>query len=270
MEIINPNISRGHIRVAIFDFDGTLSLLREGWTRIMQAQIFDALMQTPRHEDATTLRQFIADVIYQTAGQQTIYQMIRFAEEIEKRGGTPKTPQAYLDEFTEKLLALVDERVGSIRSGATSAVDWLVPGTMEMLNVLRAYGVTCYIASGTSENFVREEARLLGIASFFADIFGAHADYKNHSKKIIIGNIVEKHLLGNGELVTFGDGTPEIADTKAVGGIAIGVATNEATRNGVNAQKRATLIQAGADLIIPDFSEHAALVTCLFADWQPR
>ena len=74
---------------------------------------------------------------------------------------------------------------------------------------------------------MRDEAALLGIAPYFADIFGAHVDYKNHSKKIIIGNIVAKHGLREGDLVTLGDGTPEIADTKAVGGIAIGVATNE-------------------------------------------
>jgi len=265
MEIINPNIPRGHIRVAIFDFDGTLSLLREGWTRIMQAQMFDALMQTPQHVDKAALRQFISDVIYQTAGQQTIYQMIRFAEEIEKRGGTPKTPQAYLDDFTNRLLAQVNERVTVIRSGAVSAQDWLVPGSIEFLQTLRARNVVCYIASGTSESYVRDEAELLGIAPFFVDIFGAHADYKNHSKKIIIGNIVGKHSLGNGELVTFGDGTPEIADTKAVGGIGIGVATNEASRKGVNVQKRAALIQAGADIIIPDFSEHNELMVYLFS-----
>lgn len=265
MEIINPNIPSGHIRVAIFDFDGTLSLLREGWTEIMHSLMLNQLMQTPQHEDESTLRTFISDVIYQTAGQQTIYQMIRFAQEIEKRGGKPDTPQAYLQTFTGRLLARVAQRIATLKSGEASTDDWLVPGSVALLEALRERGVTCYIASGTGENFVREEAQMLGIAPFFVDIFGAHADYKNHSKKIIIGNIVAKHELREGDLVTFGDGTPEIADTKAVGGIAVGVATNEATRNGVNAIKCAALIEAGADIIIPDFYEHAELLEYLFA-----
>ncbi|HPO31061.1 MAG TPA: hypothetical protein PKX28_07460, partial [Candidatus Hydrogenedentes bacterium] len=35
IEIINSNVSLGQIRHALFDFDGTISLLREGWQHIM-------------------------------------------------------------------------------------------------------------------------------------------------------------------------------------------------------------------------------------------
>lgn len=264
MEIINPAITRGRVRVAIFDFDGTLSLLREGWTEIMHALILDELLRTPKHEDEATLRHFISDVIYQTAGQQTIYQMIRFAQEIEKRGGTSQAPEEYLRIFGEKLLERVNERVALVKSDVSTPSDWLVPGTMEILQALRAHDVVCYIVSGTGESFVRDEAKLLGIAPFFAGMFGSHSDYKNHSKKIIIGNIVEKHGLREGELVMFGDGATEIADTKSVGGIGVGLATNEATRDGVNAIKRTALIEAGADIVLPDFCECGELVSFLF------
>lgn len=266
MEIINPNLPRGQIRVAVFDFDGTLSLLRRGWTEIMHALMRSELLKTPHHESATELDVFITSVIYSTSGQQTIYQMIRLAEEIEKRGGTPDTPQAYLQTFTERLLATVNERIAAIQAGTNSVEEWLVPGTLEFLRALKARGITCYIASGTGENYVRNEAQLLGIAPYFAGIFGAHADYKNHSKKVVIGNLVQKHTLRVGELVTFGDGKPEIADTKAVGGIGIGLATDEEKREGVNPHKRAVLIQAGADVIIPDFREHAVLTAYLFME----
>lgn len=266
MEIINSHIPRGPlgVRVAIFDFDGTLSLLRRGWPSIMHALMLSELLKAPRRESDTALDAYITHVIYSTAGQQTIYQMIRLAEEVEKRGGTPDTPQAYLKIFSDHLLARVNERIAAIQAGANTAEDWLVPGALSFLQSLHARGVTCYIASGTGENFVRDEAKLLGIAPYFADIFGAHADYKNHSKKAIIGRIVDKHGLGEGALVTFGDGTPEIADTQAVGGIGVGLATDEEKRDGVNPRKRAALIQAGADIIIPDFCEHAKLVAYLF------
>jgi hypothetical protein len=63
--------------------------------------------------------------------------------------------------------------------------------------------------------------------------------------------------------VAFGDGYVEIEDTRRVGGIAVGVASNEATRQGIDAWKRERLIQAGADVIIPDFSQHEALIEYL-------
>ena len=68
------------------------------------------------------------------------------------------------------------------------------------------------------------------------------------------------------EFVAFGDGFVEIEDTVRVGGIGVGVATNEAERAGIDEWKRTRLIQAGADVIVPDFREHAALVTYLFGE----
>jgi len=70
--------------------------------------------------------------------------------------------------------------------------------------------------------------------------------------------------LSGPEFVAFGDGFVEIEDTVRVGGIGIGVATNEAERAGIDEWKRTRLIQAGADVIVPDFREHAALVAYLF------
>ena len=55
------------------------------------------------------------------------------------------------------------------------------------------------------------------------------------------------------ELVSFGDGYVEIELVANLGGLAIGAATNEETRQGVNAWKRQRLISAGANAIIPDF-----------------
>jgi hypothetical protein len=57
------------------------------------------------------------------------------------------------------------------------------------------------------------------------------------------------------EIVGFGDGFVEIEEIKKVGGLAIGVASDEETREGINAWKRNRLIQAGADIIIGDYRE---------------
>jgi hypothetical protein len=49
-----------------------------------------------------------------------------------------------------------------------------------------------------------------------------------------------------------------------VAGVAVGVASDEVRRAGVNPVKRARLIEAGADVIIPDYREQEVLLGWLF------
>ena len=135
-----------------------------------------------------------------------------------------------------------------------------------MLRFMEARGVTCYLASGTDEPFVRDEATALGITSHFTAIRGALDDYHSYSKQMIIDRIISENHLSGSELVAFGDGFVEIENTKAVGGIAVGVASNETTRHGIDERKRLRLIQAGADVIVPDFREHERLGEYLFGE----
>jgi len=86
----------------------------------------------------------------------------------------------------------------------------------------------------------------------------------NFSKKMVIQRIIAENNLSGPEFVAFGDGFVEIEDTKSVNGIAVGVATNEADREGIDEWKRNRLIQAGADLIIPDFRVTDSLLQILF------
>jgi hypothetical protein len=81
---------------------------------------------------------------------------------------------------------------------------------------------------------------------------------------MVIQRIVAENNLSGPEFVAFGDGFVEIEDTKSVNGIAVGVATNEADREGIDEWKRNRLIQAGADLIIPDFRVTDSLLQILF------
>lgn len=137
----------------------------------------------------------------------------------------------------------------------------LVPGSAEILSLLREKGVAIYIASGTDEQYVLEEARLLGLDEF-ADggIYGAQADHASFSKELVIKRILAENQVEGDTLLAFGDGYVEIADCKAVGGTAVAVASDEAGRSGKpDAWKRERLIGAGADLVIPDFSEARAL-----------
>ncbi len=264
IEIIVPTIVRGRIRHALFDFDGTLSLIREGWQGVMIPLMVELLLDTPEHESEAELRQVVTDYVTRLTGKQTIYQMIQLAEEIGRRGGRPADPLAYKHLYLARLWERIAGRVADLKAGRVSPEAWLVPGAHAVLDALRARGVKCYLASGTDEAYVLDEAAALQVDGYFAGIYGAQDDYKCFSKKLLIERIIQEHQLSGPEFAAFGDGYVEIEDTVRVGGIAVGVASNEATRNGVDPWKRVRLIEAGAHLIVPDFRDHEALVNYLF------
>jgi hypothetical protein len=127
--------------------------------------------------------------------------------------------------------------------------------------------MTLYLASGTDVAFVRREAELLGLTAHFGEhIYGALDDYQNFSKKMIIDQILRTHGLHGEELLGFGDGFVEIEEIKRVGGVAVAVASDEVRRRGFNAWKRQRLVQAGADLVIPEYRRHDRLLRYLFAE----
>jgi phosphoglycolate phosphatase len=267
IEICNPDIVRGKIRFALFDFDGTISLIREGWQGVMIPMMIEILLDTPDHESETELADVVTEFVTRLTGKQTIYQMIQLAEEIEKRGGTPLEPLDYKHEYLRRLWTRIEDRVTDLRAGRISAKDFLVPGALDILAALRARDVTCYLASGTDQPYVLDEAGVLGMPPYFGDhIYGALDDYQSFSKRMVIERILKENQLSGPELVAFGDGYVEIEDTKTAGGIAVGVASNEAARLGTDDWKRSRLISAGADVIVPDFREQRRLLAYLFGE----
>ena len=79
---------------------------------------------------------------------------------------------------------------------------------------------------GTDIEFVRHEAALLDVAPYFeGGIFGALRAYKDFSKAMVIQKILKDFDLSGSELLIVGDGYVEIENAKAVGAIALGVAS---------------------------------------------
>jgi len=266
IELINPKLPRGHIRHALFDFDGTLSLIRQGWQQVMIPLLVEILQALDTGESEAALTTEVTEFVDRLTGKQTIYQMEALCDAVRRRGHEPRPPLAYKRVYLERLARHIADRIAALRAGTATPEDYAVPGGLAFVRALRARGVTCYLASGTDQADVRAEAALLGIDDCFAGIYGALDGDMSTSKRVILERIVRENALGGAELVTFGDGFVEIEETKAVGGIAVGVATDEVRREGVDAWKRARLIRAGADLIIADFRDHGRLLSYLFAE----
>lgn len=273
METIRPlPQGRTPFRYAVLDFDGTLSLIREGWQEIMIPYFTEALLDTPEGKKRTRgeLEALAREFIFLHTGKQTIYQCIALAEEIEKLGGIPLTPQAYKDEYHRRLLQRIDGRLKGLGDGSIAPESLTVPGTYDLLDMLRRRGVSLYLASGTDEEYVLKEARLLQVDGYFdGHIYGAQREYKSFSKKMVIERILRENHLSGGELLGFGDGYVEVENVREAGGYAVGVASNESARQGIDAWKRERLIRAGADLIIPDYRNIAALEAALFVSPTP-
>src|ERR671924_12233 len=262
LEILRSNPAPGRLRFAVFDFDGTLSLLRMGWQRVMADLMVEALQATPRAEAEAQLRIRTAEPIFGLAGRPTVKQMQWLVDEVRQRGGTPQTAETYKQQYLVRLSERIRHRA-DLEAGRQPPERFRVPGALEFVAALHARGVACYIASGSDEIAVREEVALLGLAPLIADIRGAREDGSD-AKRVVIDRLTAKHRLSTGELAVIGDGRAEIEYARAASGLAIGVASSEHERAGIDERKRSLLIAAGADVIIPDFRQPAELLAYLW------
>ena len=247
---------------ALFDFDGTLSIIRQGWPDVMIPMFVEMLPRLPGESDESA-RQLVTDDIMRLNGKQTIYQMIQLAERIQERGGQPREPLWYKHEYLRRLDERIRTRLEALRSSAARTDDFLVHGSRALLEALKQRGIAVYLASGTDEPFVLEESKLLDLTRYFGKhIYGAKDDFKAFSKKMVIERILRENKIPGDRLLSFGDGYVEIENTKEVGGLAVAVASDEA-HNGsgrVDEWKRQRLLGVGADVVIPDYRDAAALL----------
>ncbi len=265
IERLRPEASARHARVVLFDFDGTLSLIRSGWVNVMVPMMVEILLQLHTGESEEQLRALVEDYVARLTGKQTIYQMIELARQVELRGGKPLDPLAYKKMYLARLQEKIQDRLEALRSGQAPPDQYLVPGARALLEALRERGLKMYLASGTDQEYAREEARLLDVERYFAGgVWGALDDYKSFSKQILIRRMIQAAECRGEELLGFGDGYVEIENVKEVGGVAVGVATDEPHCRQVDEWKRRRLIGVGADFIIPNYLCLGELLETLF------
>ena len=262
IELAGPLVARPTISHVLFDFDGTLSLIRQGWPEVMVPMFVEALPKLAG-EPEDDLRAIVLDDIMRLNGKQTIYQMIQLADRVRSRGGEPKEPLEYKHEYLRRLERHIAARTDGLRLGTIRPDDLLVHGARSLLDHLQKRGLHLYLASGTDEAAVKREADLLDVSRYFGPhIYGALDDYKNFSKKMIIDRILAENAICGAQLLSFGDGYVEIENTKSVGGYALAVASDEANNGSgrVDEWKRVRLLGVGADAVIPDYHDAIGFV----------
>ncbi len=273
IEIINSWTAGPAIKYAIFDNDGTLSTLREGWEQIMAPMMIKAVLGQKYQEADKSLynkvKSAVNELIDKTTGIQTLKQMKILTGLIREFGLVPVdkilNEHGYKEIYNNDLMEMVRKREEKLQKGELMVNDLTIKNAVPFLEILRNKGIRLYLTSGTDEGDVRHEASVLGYDSLFEGrIFGATGDINTEAKKMVLDSILDS--IGSKEaasIVTFGDGPVEIRETHKHGGKTVGVASNELRRYGLNQSKRTRLIKAGADIVIPDFSQHGELLQLL-------
>jgi phosphoglycolate phosphatase-like HAD superfamily hydrolase len=159
--------------------------------------------------------------------------MVRLFDEVLKRGGMPENPLVYKERYLARLEERIRPRIEALKAGRVTPEDMMVPGAREMLEAMRARGVTCYLVSGTYKPYVYDEADALQITPFFGGIYGALDNPDLYSKRQFMQELVTTFLLDGYEVVSLGDGITEIKEAKDAA-LAVGVAANETTRTGID------------------------------------
>lgn len=253
IEQVRPFPAGYHPRLVVFDFDGTLSFIRAGWPPIMARLMATALMETGgKYEDYLAIAY---DRVYRTAGQPTLHQMQWLADEVRARGGSPLPAEEYKRLYLEEIGTLTRRRISELREGRVKPEAFLVPGIQEFLAALPTEHLILGIASGTDQKALRVETELLGIASYFGKhIYGPDPSHPDYTKAQIFKKLLHHYNLPGTAFLGFGDGPVEIEAIVAAGGVAVALITNEVTGQGIDAIKRERLIEAGAHIILPNYT----------------
>ena len=275
IEVIDASVlsNLGEIKHVVFDHDGTISTLRQGWEEIMEPVMIKAILGDQYDSvDQASYNDVVKQVqeyINKTTGIQTIFQMEGLVKMIEEFGFVPE--KKILDKFEYKkiyndaLMEMVNQRLHKLEAGELDSFDFMLKGAHNFMKELKKRGVKMYLASGTDVEDVINEAAKLGYADMFGGgIYGALRDVSKFSKKMVVEKIIKENKLRGHELAIFGDGPVEIREGRRFGGIAIGITSNEIRRYGMDIEKRSRLVKAGSQLLISDFSQYQYLISLLF------
>lgn len=264
VEVVNPHVQPHALKCAMIDFDGTISLLREGWDQVMIPMMVEELLPLPgTKEAAPQLKERVTDWVLKLNGQPTIEQMKALVREVVIRQGTPQTPEHYKQRYLDLLMATVEKRKAQI-AAERSPERWAVPGTYQLLDGLKKRRIPMLLASGTDLPALKTESGLLQVDKFFTEgIEGPESDTSTFTKADACDRMLAKHQFPGSALLNIGDGFVETHLTKERGGIAVGIAYDHDHPGKYNSWRREQLHRAGVDLILPDLQQSELLLRWL-------
>lgn len=259
------DITRGQFKHVLFDFDGTISLLREGWQGIMHPVMVEMICGDAEIPDG--IHERVQTLIDETTGIQTILQMEQLVDLVREYGLVPESEildaQGYKTIYLDRLMVPVSARLDRLERGDLSQDEASVRGSRAFVEQIAAQGPALYIFSGTNQDDVRNEANKLGVHHHFAEIWGALRTIQDFSKEKILTEMIAQHGLAGPDVLIIGDGPVEIRLARENGCVSVGVASDEKA-GGLDPVKRQRLVDVGADIIVPDFEYGDALIEYLF------
>lgn len=275
IELCYDSIPPAQVKHAVFDHDGTISTLRQGWELVMAPVMIKAILgdqyETAGETVYRKVRERVFEYIDQSTGIETIVQMEALVEMVREFGLVPadkiRDRVGYKRIYNDALMGTVNKRIEKFKCGELDVSDCIVKGVLQFLKALHDRGVRLYLASGTDRTDVAAEAEALGYAGLFdGGIYGSVGNVATHCKKMVIDRIMTENGLQGSELAVFGDGPVEMRECRKRQGIAVGIASDEIRRHGLNVEKRTRLVKAGAHIIVPDFSQYGKLLKFLSQD----
>ena len=239
----------------VFDFDGTLSWIRHGWPEMMQTVMAPRFPLQP-NEITEDIRAHLFNEMYRFNGQPTPLFMTEMARQITERGGKAD-PNELLTAFITPLDEMAHERHRQLRSGETLPDELIVHGGRALLEHLHTRGLKTLILSGNPHTQISQEAELLDLIRYCNGRVQGHVHAENFSKQTVLEEWMAEDGFTGEHLIMFGDGAAEIKATRNLGGLSIGVCSDEVVNGSgvVDQSKRDILLPAGADAIIADYRD---------------
>jgi phosphoglycolate phosphatase len=235
----------GSLRLAVFDFDGTLSLLREGWATIMARQGLE-LLDDPTREAELELEMLML------SGKPSIVQMQRLVEIAQAAGRPHPTDAELLQQFQQRLAGILNARLNAVAGSPRGA--FCVPGASEILDEFKLLGIPCVLLSGTKKDYVLAEAELLGVLHYFGgEVYAPEENNSTFTKIDVLTKLMKQHGLEGAQLIGFGDGYAETVAVQELGGYVVGLATRDIGEDGLHPMKEEMLYRLGADIVLPNY-----------------
>src|SRR5512142_1842335 len=132
----------GSIRHVLFDFDGTLSVLRQGWEEVMIPLMVEEI--SGQYDDPAVLQEIereVREYVDRSSGILTIRQMQWLVDAVERHGlalsaqlaRSALTARQYKMIYLERLMVQVGQRIARLVCGETSPGEAMVAGAEAFL-----------------------------------------------------------------------------------------------------------------------------------------